>query len=235
MAHPIKGFNPHTLIDWEGKVACVMYLAGCNFRCPFCHSSDLVTAPQALATIPFERIERFLQEKQGWIDGVVIGGGEPTLYEQLPILLEDIRKLGLLIKIDTNGTVPEMLREILRRNLVDFVAMDIKAPLEEEKYCQVVESKVAIEDIRESINLLMNSVVEHEFRTTVVPVLLSARDIMKIARSLHGAQTYVLQQFSPKDTLDKNLAVLAPYPSDELKKSAQLAKEFVKNCFVRGI
>ncbi|MBU4304439.1 MAG: anaerobic ribonucleoside-triphosphate reductase activating protein [Candidatus Omnitrophica bacterium] len=235
MGYPIKGFNPHTFIDCEGKLACVIYLSGCNFRCPYCHSKALVCeSDNELGKVPFEQIELFLQEKEGWIDAVVIGGGEPTLYAQLPALLNDLKRNGLFVKIDTNGTNPQMLRHIIKEKLVDYVAMDVKAPLEPEKYHKASGSNIDLSLIKESIDIIMHSGIEYEFRTTVVPTLLDSADIVKIARLLRGAEKYVLQQFSPKDTLDISFMQVKPYTADELKKMRSLVKEFVKNCFVRG-
>lgn len=233
--YSIKGFNPHTFIDWEGKVACVIYLPGCNFKCPFCHSSGLVVNPQELTSVPLEHIERFIKEKQGWVDAVVIGGGEPTLTAELPLLLQEFKSLNILIKLDTNGTNPKMLEELIARDLVDYVAMDIKAPLEKDKYEFVVKSPVRIEDIRKSIGVLMETGIDYEFRTTVVPELLREQDILQISRIISGANLYVLQQFSPKDTLDPALAELKPYSQEKLKKFAQICGEYVKKCIVRGI
>ncbi|MFH1062480.1 MAG: anaerobic ribonucleoside-triphosphate reductase activating protein [Candidatus Omnitrophota bacterium] len=235
MTYPIKGFNPHTFIDWDGKLACVIYLPGCNFRCPFCHSSILATDPESLKTVPFEHIERFVQGKKGWIDAMIIGGGEPTLYKQLPELLKDIKKMKLLIKIDTNGTNPEIIENLIKQGLVDFIAMDIKAPLDSTRYEQAAGTSVSINAIQKSIDILLTNKIDYEFRTTVVPTLIERADIINIARAISGAKKYVLQQFDPQDIMDKNLSDLKPYSKDMLNQLASLAREFVKNCSVRGI
>jgi len=234
MTYPIKGFNPHTFIDWEGKLAAVIYLPGCNFRCPFCHSSSLVLKPESLTTIPFEHVERFLDEKEGWIDAVIVGGGEPTLYSQLPLLLKDIKNMDLLVKLDTNGTNPLMLKDIIDKQLVDYVAMDIKAPLNKDKDERITRMEVDIEAIRRSIKILLDSGIDHEFRTTVVPTFIESKDIMNIAQEISGAPKYVLQQFDPQDTLDKTMWEIKPYSVEILRKNALLASEFVKKCLVRG-
>jgi len=235
MTCTIKGFNPHTFIDWEGKVSCVIYLPGCNFRCPFCHSSGLVLEPEALPSVEYRYIENFLKEKKGWIDAVVVGGGEPTLHSNLPQLLKDIKNRGLLVKLDTNGTNPEMIKKLIAEGLVDYIAMDVKAPLIKEKYDQVTCADVDLISIKESIDLLKDGETDYEFRTTVVPVFHKQSDILTIARTIGGARRYILQQFAPKDTLDENMASVKPYREEELKKFAQLAGEFVINCFVRGV
>ena len=233
--HPIKGFNPHTFIDWEGKIASVIYLPGCNFRCPFCHSSSLVLAPESLDTVDYGDIKTFFHEKRGWMDGVVIGGGEPTLYKNLSVLLSDIKQEGLLVKLDTNGTTPQVLKKLLDEKLLDYVAMDIKAPLDTQKYSKATASDAEVIDIKQSIDLLMGSGIDYEFRTTVAPGFIEGKDIIAIAQTIEGAKKYVLQQFSPKDTLDKSMAAVKPYKADELKQFAQLGSEFVKTCLVRGI
>lgn len=235
MKYPIKGFNPHTFIDWEGKLACVIYLPGCNFRCGFCHSSSLVLRPQLYPNIPFEHIKKFLKEKKDWIDAVIIGGGEPTLYNGLTSLLMEIKRFSVLIKLDTNGTNPNLFKDLIEQKLVDYIAMDIKAPLEKEKYSQVVNSQVDIDLIKESIRILMSSGVDYEFRTTIVPSLLEIKDILAIAKYISGAEKYVLQQFDPKDTLDENMSTLKPWLPEELQRISKLLKEFVKDSFVRGV
>ncbi len=234
VAYPIKGFNPNTLIDWEGKLASIIYLPGCNFRCPFCHSSRLVLEPQLIPSIPFKEIKQFLKQKKGWIDGVVIGGGEPTLYEDLASLLKEIKDLGLLVKLDTNGTKPELIQKLIAQKLIDYIALDIKAPLERQKYELAAGGSVDIDKIKKSIEILLKRDINYEFRTTVVRSLLAREDILEIARSLPGAKRYILQQFNPKDTLDRKMSEIKPYLIEELKKMAQFAKEFVQDCFVRG-
>jgi len=235
MTYPIKGFNPNTFIDWEGKLACVIYLPGCNFHCPFCHSSSLIFDSYKLPNVPLEHIEQFLKSKKGWIDSVVIGGGEPTLHNDLPQLIQELKRFPVSIKLDTNGTNPGMLRRLIADGLVDYVAMDVKAPLHTEKYEQVVAQQVDISRIKESIAILLTGGVDYEFRTTVVPGLLTRGDVINIARDLNGAKRYILQQFNPKDILDKELVKLKPYPAEELKKCAELVREFVKSSSVRGI
>ncbi|MCK4994449.1 MAG: anaerobic ribonucleoside-triphosphate reductase activating protein [Candidatus Omnitrophica bacterium] len=233
--HPIKGFNPHTFLDWEGKIACVIYLPGCNFKCPFCHSSELVINPETIANVDYAYIKDFFKEKKGWIDGVVIGGGEPTLYKNLPDLLRDIKNKGLLVKLDTNGTNPMVLKQLIDEKLLDYVAMDIKAPLDTQLYAKVTASNVDVISIKQSIDLLMSRDIDYEFRTTVVPCFLQKKDMLAIVKAIKGAKKYILQQFDPKDTLDKSMATVKPYLPDELKQFAQLVSEFVKQCYVRGI
>ncbi|MFH2138621.1 MAG: anaerobic ribonucleoside-triphosphate reductase activating protein [Candidatus Omnitrophota bacterium] len=234
MDYTIKGFNPSTFIDWEGKLSSVIYLPGCNLRCPFCHSSSLVTGDDSLPDVPFQDIKDFFEEKRGWIDGVVIGGGEPTLHKNLCALLTDIKKEGLLVKLDTNGTNPDVIRDLIDYKLVDYIAMDIKAPLDQQKYEKAVGGAVDINKIRESIAILLASDIDYEFRTTVVPAFINREDILSISSTIGGAKRFVLQQFNHKDTLDPEMLKVKPYNPDELKVLAKIGQEHVKSCFVRG-
>ena len=233
--YSIKGFNPSTFIDWEGKIASVIYLPGCNFRCPMCHSSSLVLDSENLNDVPFENVEKFLVERKQWIDAVVIGGGEPTLHKNLCKLLTEIRKRDLLIKIDTNGSSPHVIRDLIDYNLVDYIAMDIKAPLNPQDYNKATGGYTDMDSIRESIAILLASSIDYEFRTTVVPTFISREDILSIAHDIGGARLYVLQQFNSKETLDQKLSDVTGYSPDKLNMMAKLAGEHVKECFVRGV
>lgn len=220
---PIAGFIQNTLIEWEGKLAAEVFLPGCNFRCPFCHASHLVHEPPIRETIPIEQILDSLSRKKGWIDGVVISGGEPTLHKTLPELIEVFRAEGLGVKLDTNGSRPEVLSALIKEGLLSAVSMDIKAPLESEAYRQAVGLKIELEPIYESTRILMNSDLEYEFRTTVVPTLHTEGDILQIARSITGARCYILQQFSPMGCLDPRFDELKPPSREFLKELANLA------------
>jgi pyruvate formate lyase activating enzyme len=148
----IKGFIETSLIDWDGKLVSVFFLPGCNFRCPFCHNHQLWKAPQKVETVPWQKVSDFLKGKKGWIDGVVITGGEPTVHADLPEFIESLREMGLLIKLDTNGANPEMLQSLIDKKLVDYVAMDLKASLDT-IYSQAAGTKVNLDDIKRSIEI----------------------------------------------------------------------------------
>ncbi len=233
MNYPIKGFNPSTFIDWDGSIASVIYLAGCNFRCPYCHSSKLTGPGDAIDDVPLDRIIEFLEGKKGWIDGVIVAGGEPTMYSRLPELLTRLRQLPLKLKLDTNGSFPEMLSELIQRDLIDYVAMDVKAPLVNDKYQRISGSDIDVARISASIDLLLSKDLDYEFRTTVVPML-ERNDILAISQRIAGARRYILQQFDPRDTLDPDLGSLKPYPPEELKLLASMCAEFVQQTSVRG-
>jgi pyruvate formate lyase activating enzyme len=197
LALDVKGFIDISFVDWDGKISAVLFLPSCNFRCPFCHNVNLVLYSEKLDTIPFEYIADQLETQKGWADGVCITGGEPTLHNILPELCSKIKKMGFMVKLDTNGTNPTMLKELLDMKLVNYVAMDIKAPLTNEKYSRAtgVNAEKLLENVKESIRLLMESDIDYEFRTTVVPSIHTLEDITQICLSLKGCKKYVLQKF----------------------------------------
>jgi len=229
----IKGLVKTTLIDYPGKVACVVFLARCNFRCPYCQNPDLVAGYGELPTISEEEVFRHLKSRKKWLDGVCVSGGEPTLNEELPEFLRKIKSLGFLVKLDTNGTNPEMLRKLLDEKLIDYVAMDIKAQLE--RYEEVVKAKVNLEKIKKSVEIIRSNDVDYEFRTTVVPGLLNSEDIEKICSWLRGSKRYYLQQFRPDVTLDVSFRKVAPYRREEMLKYHNMVKDNFEVCEVRWI
>ncbi|MBM4237692.1 MAG: anaerobic ribonucleoside-triphosphate reductase activating protein, partial [Euryarchaeota archaeon] len=185
----IVGFSKTSLLDWDGCVASTVYLPGCNFRCPACHNRDLVLEPERLDDIPLSDMEDFIRSNREFLDGVVVTGGEPTIHDDLPELVRLLRGMGMRVKLDTNGCRPEMLEALLDEGLLDFVAMDIKAPLNE-KYTEVTGTEVKLERIKRSISIITNSGVDYEFRTTVVPIFLDKKDIESIAAYIGGARKY---------------------------------------------
>ena len=224
------------MLDWEGMLASTIFLPGCNFRCPFCQNPDLVVRPSELESVPFSSIEQFLLEREGWIDGVCITGGEPCLHKDLPDLCERIRSIGFGVKLDTNGSMPRMLESLLDDELFDFVAMDIKAPLEAGPYrvASGCDRPDLVEQVGRSIDLIIGSDIPHEFRTTVVPILHSPADVGRIAERIEGEEVFVLQHFSPKETLDPRFAELKPFTGENMKSMVREAKRFVPKCVVRN-
>jgi pyruvate formate lyase activating enzyme len=231
----IGGLQKTTLIDYPGKIACTVFLVGCNFRCPFCYSSELVLPEkiQNQPQIPEKDFFQFLKEKRGYLDGVVVCGGEPTLHNDLEKFLAKIKKMGFLIKLDTNGSRPEILKKLIEKKLVDYVAMDIKAPLKNNLYERATGVKIDLNKIRESINLLKNSSVDYEFRTTVVPGIHKLEDIVEIAKEIKPAKRYYLQNFRPEKTLDPTLLAIKPYSKEELEKIIAEIKNFFEDCNLR--
>jgi pyruvate formate lyase activating enzyme len=230
----IRGFIETSFLDWDGKVASVIFLPGCNFRCPFCNNGLLVLKAESLPPIDPALIDGFILKRKDFIDGVVITGGEPTLQSDLPEYIKHLKSLGFLVKLDTNGTNPSMLRALLEQKLLDYVALDIKAPLDE-RYRTVTNSAFDPGVISQSVKFLLGSEIEYEFRTTVCPALLKREDILDLVRSIAGAKKFVLQQFVPKDTLDPKLINVTPYSKDEFVKMAAACREFVKNTIIRGV
>lgn len=230
----IVGFAKTSLLDWDGKVACTIYLQGCNLRCPFCHNPDLVSTSSEVEEMPWELIEEYLVENSDFLDGVVITGGEATLNDDLPQLIKKVRALGLKVKLDTNGTNPAMLEDLIRSGLLDCVAMDLKGPLDQQ-YAQVCGAEVDLEAVKRSIHLLMTSGIEYEFRTTIVPHYLAAADIERMAAFIGGAKKYALQQFKNERTLDRRLSQVDAYSEGEVLGMAETARKYVRKVIVRGI
>lgn len=241
MAIPIAGFIENSLIEWEGNIVSIIFLPSCNMRCHYCHSPHLVSASggsNRLETIPVENIISAIRRNRGWVDGVVITGGEPTLHKSasggLDELIGEFSSLGIKVRLDSNGTNPDVLEDLINRKLIQCVAMDIKAPLREEKYEEAAGVPTNLSSIRQSIELIMNSGIEYEFRTTVCPAFLNESDIVEIARTIKGAQRYALQGFKPNNCLDSGMLNIVPYPVETLRQFAESARAYVKNCFVRG-
>jgi pyruvate formate lyase activating enzyme len=233
----IKGFLDVSFVDWDGKVSSVIFLPNCNFRCPFCHNANLVLHHEKLEPIPFESIEEELMKQKGWIDGVCITGGEPTLHSDLPELCSRLKKMGLSVKLDTNGTNPAMLKELIDRRLVDYVAMDIKAPLTTKKYSAATgtTAEELLEKVDESVKLLLESDLDYEFRTTVVPTLQDVDDIEQMCHSLRGCRKYVLQRFDVsigKTTIDPGF-MSKSLTEEEMQKFLTVAKKIIPSTKIR--
>jgi pyruvate formate lyase activating enzyme len=228
----IKGFIDVSFVDWDGKISAVVFLPNCNFRCPFCHNFNLVSNPENAETIPFEQIENQLERHKGWIEGVCITGGEPTLHADLPELCAKIKKMEFQVKLDTNGTNPTLLKELLKRRLIDYVAMDIKAPLTVQKYSKAcgVDAEKLLKKVKESIEALLESSIDYEFRTTVVPTLHNLEDIKQVCSSLVGCKKYVLQKFDVslgKETLNPEFMKLKPFTDEEMQKFLAAAQKLI--------
>lgn len=217
MSNQIKGFLETSFIDWPGKIVSVVFLPWCNFRCPYCHNHDLVLNPEKYNTIPTEYIFRRLDEFRGWIDGVCITGGEPTLHPYLSELIRNFKTKGFLIKLDTNGTSPDALGDLLSKGLIDYVSMDVKSPLDEVRYSRCAGVPVNLSNVRESIALLKEGTVPYEFRVTIVPNLLKEGDIIELAKQLIGVDKLTIQNFNPSNPLNPKLKNVKPYNEEELK------------------
>jgi pyruvate formate lyase activating enzyme len=225
----IKGFLETSFLDWPGKMVAVLFLPGCNFRCPFCHNHQLVLKPGGLEEIPLEYVMARLAELKEWVDGVCITGGEPTIHPRLPLLIAEIKNAGLLVKLDTNGSNPHVLRSLIEGGLVDCVAMDVKAPLDEGKYAQAAGVPADLEKIQESISFLKKGITEYYFRTTVVPALHKEEDLLTLARHLSGSSSLTLQNFNPENPLDPGLKDTSSYPEEWLQEMEGRIASIINN------
>lgn len=233
----IGGFQKNSLIDWEGRVAAVVFTTGCNFRCPFCHNPGLVTEPENETNAGSDMtadILAYLEQWKEWLEGVVVTGGEPTMHPVLPNFLSEIKRRGLPVKLDSNGSNPVLLEEIIEAGLVDYIAIDIKTALEPERYRRACGRTVDLEPIRRSISLVMEGECDYEFRSTVVPGLFDRDEIELIAESISGARRYVLQQFKPGDCLDPAYNRREPYPDAYLRCLQARVAGRVDTCLIRG-
>lgn len=232
----IKGFIPNTMLDWEGLLASTVFLPRCDFRCPFCQNPELVLHPERLETVPLEVIKDYIGERRGWVDGVCITGGEPCLHEDLPVLCREFKAEGIAVKLDTNGSVPAMLERLLEEGVLDYVSMDVKAPLEAGPYkvATGVDRPDLLELVTRSIDIVRVSGLEHEFRTTVVPMMHGPGEVARIAEYLEGEERFVLQHFSPRDTLDPRFSSLRPFTEDDMETMLAEARRFVPGTVVRG-
>ena len=228
----IKGLEKFAPKDFPGHMSATVFTGGCNFRCPFCHNADLVLNPESIPTFPLDFFLSFLDARKDWLEAICVTGGEPLIHEDLEILLQVIKERGFLVKIDTNGSFPKRLKGLIKQKLVDFVAMDIKAPLE--KYQEVTKSNVKTDDIRTSIDLIRSSGVPYVFRTTAVPGLLRVEDIEKIGELLKGSDYFQLQNFTPENTIDKSYLQKTPFSKKEFKEFADSAKKYLKKVSVEG-
>ncbi|MFH1288536.1 MAG: anaerobic ribonucleoside-triphosphate reductase activating protein [bacterium] len=228
----IKGYIETSLVDWDGKITSVIFLPGCNFKCVFCHNHKLVSGGGDLPDIPWGEIKKKLLCYKGWIDGVCISGGEPAMNPELSGLIEEIKTLGFLVKLDTNGAFPDLLKNLFGKNLIDYAAMDLKAPLDE-RYNIITQTNVDLSKIKESINLLLDGKIGYEFRTTLVPGYLGKEGLIAIAKEIKGAEKFVLQNFNPYDTLDVNLKKVQPYTETEMNEFKEAVEKYVRFSKVR--
>ena len=227
----IKGLQKLTLLDYPGKIACTVFTAGCNFRCPFCHNASLVTS------IDDERISEdeffsFLQKRQGILEGVCITGGEPTLQTEFKTFLGKIKELGYSVKLDTNGYRPDVLKDVVNNGLVDYIAMDIKNSKEKYAITTGIET-LDVSKINESVEFLINGNVDYEFRTTVVKELHNEKDIQDIVLWIKGAKKYFLQGFN--DSGDLICSGYSGYDKNDLQKLLNIAKNDLTVTELRGI
>lgn len=235
----IGGFQKTTLIDYPEKIAALVFTQGCNFRCGYCHNPELLSCHSELDSesknhdlyfsasefYSIEKIIEFLKTRCGKLDGVVITGGEPTLQSGLYDFIKQIKELGFLVKLDTNGTNPNILGKLINDSMLDYIAMDIKAPLD--KYSEITNTNVNIDNIKKSIKLIMESGIDYEFRTTVIKSQLLFKDFEKIGELINGAKRYYLQKFVSSKIYDNSLEHETSYTDEEFKFICEKLKKFV--------
>jgi pyruvate formate lyase activating enzyme len=226
-----KGVQKISTVDWPGKIGSAVFTGGCNFRCPYCQNPDLVVNDPNLQSIGEKEVLQFLEGRKKWIDGLCILGGEPTLHVELPEFIAKVKDMGLLVELDTNGTNPKMLKFLTTNKLLDYIAMDIKAPLD--KYSKACGVKVNKDDIQLSVDVIRGSGVEYEFRTTAVPGLYSEEDARAIGKWLRGSRAYYVQQFRNEKTLDPEYTEKKPFSAEELERFRDIASEYFDICEVR--
>jgi len=230
----IGGLQKHTLIDYPGKIAATIFTSGCNFRCPFCHNPELVLPEEISKSkkLPLEEVFSFLKERKGFLDGVVICGGEPTIHNDLYDFCSEIKQMGFLIKLDTNGYNPEILEKLIDKELIDYVAMDVKAP--KEKYSKTAGVEIDLNKIEQSIKLLKSKSKDYEFRTTLVPGMIEKEDILKIVQWIAPGKKYVIQNFSNKPPLiNQELSNRRPFSDEYLEGIKKEVESFFDICEIR--
>ncbi len=234
-----KGWQKTSLIEYPGKVATVLFTGGCNFRCPFCYNADLVQRPQELADLPGETVLEYLRTNRGLYQALVISGGEPTLNAETPEFLAEVKALDLCTGLETNGTNPDMIAGLLKEDLVDYIAMDVKAPLTWEAYRRAAGlnegNRGWIEKIRATLELLKTTKAEIELRCTLVPKIHNREDLLNLARQLQGHRRFVLQQFVPERALDPLYRDEAPFNAETLRELRSQIADLFGSCEVRGI
>lgn len=227
---PIGGVQKVSLVDYPGQVAAALFTIGCNMRCGYCHNPELVLPDRYADTIAEEDVLLFLESRKGKLDGVVISGGEPTMHWGLPALVARIKAMGFLVKLDSNGTHPDMIARMLREKMLDFVAMDIKGPLE--KYQAIAAYPIDTAAVQRTIELLRCSDIEYEFRTTVVKSQLAPGDFTGIGELIKGAPRFALQRFRPGKTLHPAFRHETTYSDEEFEAIKEMLEEYVDECVI---
>jgi len=231
----IGGLLKNSMIDYPGKLSCGIFLSGCNFDCPYCHNPKLAkSCAGRIAEIDPRSVYRFIESRKGFIDGVVISGGEPTLQDDLFDLCRHIKQMGYPVKLDTNGSRPQVIKRLIADELVDYIAMDLKT--DPVKYAKYIQPRCDVSSILSSIEIIMASAVAHEFRTTCVKPIVTAQTIENICHLIQGAGLYVLQRFHRSEMLHPEFfekEASYEYTDDELVHFKTLAGPWVGQCLVR--
>ncbi|NMB36287.1 MAG: anaerobic ribonucleoside-triphosphate reductase activating protein [Firmicutes bacterium] len=229
----IRGLQRTSLIDFPGEICATLFTGGCNLRCCYCYNKDLVFNPDTLPFFSQGEIMSFLQKRSSLLDGICLTGGEPTLQKALLPFLTAVKELGLKVKLDTNGTRPAVLRRLLEKEVLDYVAVDLKGPWQ--KYPLITGKNIDVRVLKETIALLKDGSLQHEFRTTVVPGILGVEDLLIISKTIEGSPKYVLQQFQPHPNLiDSSLCSTQPYSLETIQQAALRCRQYVQSVELRG-
>lgn len=226
MCIKIGGVQKFSLLDYPDKISAIIFTSGCNFRCGYCHNPELFSSNSEWDE---EKVLQFLKTRQEKLDGVVITGGEPTIQKGLPMFIKKIKSLNFSVKLDTNGTNPHMLKDLVQSNLIDYVAMDIKAPLSKYKMITGIEPI----GVDESIRFLLKRKIPYEFRTTALSSQLLIKDFEEIGKLISGADKYFIQKFVPSKILDNNLLADKGYTESEIKCIMNILKLYIKSVGIR--
>lgn len=225
------GMDKLSLVDYDNKLTCTIFTAGCNFKCPFCHNASLVLDEENLDVFPLSDILSYLNKRKGILEAVCVSGGEPTLSGDLDEKLAEIKKMGYIVKLDTNGSNPNKIKSLYEKGLIDYVAMDIKNS--EEKYPETIGlKKYDLRKIKESIEFILNCGIDYEFRTTLVSQFHEEEDILKIGKMIKGAKRYYLQKFVDHDScIEEGHKEIS---KEKALKFQSLIQPYVKNVYLRG-
>lgn len=224
----IGGIQKFSTVDYPGYAVASIFTIGCNMRCGYCHNPELVLPEQFAGEIPEDEILEFLSSRKGLLDGVAISGGEPTLQEDLPEFIRKVKAMGFRVKLDTNGTNPWMVAQLINEKLVDFIAMDIKGPLD--KYVQIAARPVDLDAIEQCVRLIKT--VDHEFRTTIVRSQLEPDDFEAIGQLVDGAQRFALQYFIPGNTVSPNFRHEVSFTREQMAQAKMIMERHVAECVV---
>jgi len=228
----IKGIEKFSSRDFPGHISSTVFFGGCTFRCPYCHNSQLVLEPETIQSLAADYFLSYLDGRKGWLEAVCLTGGEPLLHEDIETVIRVVRERGLKVKLDTNGSFPDRLEALLAAGLLDWVAMDVKAPLE--RYREVTRSAIDVEKIVRSADIVRGSGIRYHFRTTVVPGLVGKDDVVKIGEWLKGAASYSIQQFVPQTTIDPAFLEVRPFGRAELEAIADAARPYFGEVRLEG-
>lgn len=229
----IKGFQGTSLLDFPGRIASLVFWGGCNLTCPFCHNPTLVLDPEAYPDMDPADLLANLAERKSFIDGVVISGGEPTINSGLLPFLEEIKLLGLEVKLDTNGLAPQLIAELIAKRLVDYLAIDLKTT--PERYPELHSGAVSAGKLVETLRLCADAPVELEYRTTCVPGWVDEDVIVTLGELINGAPLWALQQYHPEHALCAAAQEVTPYSSEQIQSFAEIAGRYAQRVIVRGV